>query len=125
MIKMERHESPANTRVAVIPLDVLREFLADVGPAPVRERSSQPPASIVTLVVPIDAFPERYDPRTHLRVSPDIERYMADGVWYNAKGIRDEVRSPKQDLIKINVGRILHPETHPDFLKPTRREYLK
>src|SRR3989344_2074058 len=51
--------------------------------------------------VPASSLPQRYDPKTHLRTSPDIERFSdSDGVWYHASGIRDEVRSPKQDLSK-------------------------
>ncbi len=53
-------------------------------------------------VEPANAFPPKYDPVTHFRTSPDIERFRSpDGVWYHANGIRDELRSPKVDLTKI------------------------
>ena len=53
-------------------------------------------------VEPADAFPAKYDPVTYLRTSPDIDRFRTpDGVWYHANGIRDEIRSPKENLTKI------------------------
>ena len=52
-------------------------------------------------VVPANAVPAEYDPVTHFRTSPDIQRFKgSDGVWYHASGIRDEARSPKEDLSK-------------------------
>ncbi|MBI2542661.1 MAG: hypothetical protein HYW24_00525 [Candidatus Aenigmarchaeota archaeon] len=51
------------------------------------------------ILIPRDAWPETYDPVTHRRTSPDIRGYrMSDGIWYHADGIRDETRSPKEDL---------------------------
>ncbi|MEK6927036.1 MAG: hypothetical protein AABX11_01250 [Nanoarchaeota archaeon] len=50
------------------------------------------------IVVPFSAWPQRYDERG-FRISPDIERTRGpDGVWYDARGFRDEIRSPKVNL---------------------------
>lgn len=61
---------------------------------------TKPKAEFV--VEPSSAWPPKYDPVTQFRVSPDIERFRgSDGVWYHANGIRDEGRSPKQDLREL------------------------
>src|SRR3989344_5693398 len=46
-------------------------------------------------VEPFNALPVRYDPKTNLRISPDIERYCVNGIWYFANNFRDEKRSHK------------------------------
>lgn len=64
-----------------------------------RDRSLRGTAVVVE---PSDAIPARYNLRTGLRVSPDILRFRSpDGIWYFANGVRDEERSPKQDLTKL------------------------
>ncbi len=97
---------------AIQNLDMLREFFA------VPENCSDPQAFLkgrrelaerlyaatqgTIEVEPTSAFPPKYDAKTHFRTSPDIERFRGpDGVWYSASGIRDEARSPKQDLTHL------------------------
>jgi len=51
------------------------------------------------IVEPASAWPPRYDPVTHFRTSPDIQRVRTpDGIWWHADGRRDMGRSPIKKL---------------------------
>jgi hypothetical protein len=50
------------------------------------------------VIEPAGAFPARYYAKNNIRISADITRFKVDGVWYHGNGIRDEMRSPKEDL---------------------------
>ena len=50
---------------------------------------------------PIDAWPEEYN-EEGFRTSPDIKSIKVNDIWYDGNGIRNETRSPKQDIPIFN-----------------------